>query len=240
MSVSRQIVAEKTTSPPFVVAIDGLSACGKSATALGAAQELGFAYLDTGAMYRSIASVLHDKQELLTQHEKLKECLNRCSFSLHNLHTLLLNQSALPQNIHQPHIARYAAVVAMSKRVRTHLTRQQRQLAAQHSGLVVEGRDTATIVFPEAQLKIFMTADIRTRAQRRWQQWQTQGIDKSLAQIQKELQQRDLKDQQRHIAPLTQHSEAKTLDTSTLTLPQQIDRVVRWTREKQHARDGGA
>lgn len=218
----------------ITIAIDGYAACGKSSTAKGVAAALEYVYIDTGAMYRSVA--LHFLREGIDFQEEtaaLKTALQGLvvDFVRKDGQVLTrLNGEIVEDAIRHPEISAIVSPVAVHASVREAMVAQQRAMGAQ-GGVVMDGRDIGTVVFPDAELKIFVTADMQVRARRRLAELQARGIDSSLEAVIENLRERDHIDSTREIAPLRRASDARLLDTTEMSLQGQIDQVVSWARE---------
>jgi len=218
-----------------VIAIDGPAGSGKSTLARQLAQTLGFVYLDTGAMYRALA--------LLTQREGVDEsdeaALTRLAHALFiefrciaGEQRVLLNGEDVSEAIRHPDIGRLASRIAVYSGVRRVMVAKQREIAQQVDGLVAEGRDTTTVVFPDAILKIFLTASQQERARRRQAQLREQGIEMPFEEVLHEIQERDERDSTRADSPLLQAPDAIRIDNDHLTKEQTLQRVLQLYHER--------
>lgn len=222
----------------MIIAIDGPAGSGKSTTAKKVADALGWLYLDTGAMYRAVGyglNALNDVSEVRANQEvplwKIEMQIGE------NGLTVLLNQDDISQGIRTPEAGKNASKVAQWAIVRDFLTAQQRSIAeqqvAQGKGVVLDGRDIGTVVFPNADLKIFLVADVTERAKRRYAELQEKGIAVDFDALLQEIKQRDLQDQNRSIAPLKKADDAIELDSTRLSIEQQVETVLRLIAEAQ-------
>lgn len=214
----------------IVIAIDGYSGCGKSSTAKEVAKKLGFTYIDSGAMYR--ATALHFLNENLSplQAEEVEKGLKslQISFKLNpetDKQETYLNGVNVEDEIRTMRISERVSEVATVKAIRAALVAQQQQLG-QNKGVVMDGRDIGSVVFPKAELKLFMTADVKTRAQRRQLELLAKGERVSLEEIKLNLEGRDEVDSNRNESPLIKVADAVAIDTSTLTFSQQVDQIL--------------
>lgn len=214
----------------IVIAIDGYSGCGKSSTAKEVAKKLGFTYIDSGAMYR--ATALHFLNENLSplHAEEVEKGLKslQISFKLNpetEKQETYLNGVNVEDEIRTMRISERVSEAATVKAIRTALVAQQQQLG-QNKGVVMDGRDIGSVVFPKAELKLFMTADVKTRAQRRQLELLAKGERVSLEEIKLNLEGRDEVDSNRNESPLIKVSDAVAIDTSTLTFSQQVDQIL--------------
>lgn len=207
-----------------VIAIDGPSASGKGSVAELVAEQLGFHYLDSGAIYRIVAYASQQNQIAWSDAEAIAKLAAQLhiEFSHGNI---LLNGNDITTEVRSEEMGRGASEVAVHPAVRHALLDLQKQFR-QLPGLVGDGRDMASVVFPDAILKIFLTADVEIRAQRRYQQLCNRGLNANYETILQDLQARDLRDSQRSAAPLKQMPDALLLDTSNRTIQQAVDFVL--------------
>lgn len=212
----------------LVIAIDGPAASGKSTTARRAAALLGYLHVDTGAMYRAAAlKVLRtgtspDDPERVSQVvEEARIVLQRRDDGLH----VTLDGEDVTDEIRTPAVTRVVSAVSAMRRVRDVMVREQRALGA-GGGIVLEGRDIGTVVFPDADLKFFLVAGIDARARRRQEELRARGVTVSIAAVKEELGERDRLDSTRDESPLRKADDAIELDTSALTIDQQVAAVV--------------
>lgn len=207
-----------------VIAIDGPSASGKGSVAELVAEQLGFHYLDSGAIYRIVAYASQQNQIAWSDAEAIAKLTAQLhiEFSHGNI---LLNGNDITTEVRSEEMGRGASEVAVHPAVRHALLDLQKQFR-QLPGLVGDGRDMASVVFLDAILKIFLTADVEIRAQRRYQQLRNRGLAADYETILQDLQARDLRDSQRSAAPLKQMPDALLLDTSNRTIQQAVDFVL--------------
>lgn len=207
-----------------VIAIDGPSASGKGSVAELVAEHLGFHYLDSGAIYRIVAYASQHQGIPWSNEQAIAELAAQLhiEFSHGNI---LLNGNNITAEVRSEEMGRGASEVAVHPSVRTALLDLQKNFR-QLPGLVGDGRDMASVVFPDAALKIFLTADVEIRAQRRYQQLLNRGITADYANILNDLRERDLRDSQRSAAPLKQMPDALLLDTSNRSIQQAVDFVL--------------
>jgi cytidylate kinase len=200
-----------------VIAIDGPSGTGKSTTAKLVAKELGYTYLDTGAMYRGVAWAMENGQCTM---DKIK-----ISFDENN--QILINGFNREREIRDPKISDVVSKYSAMPEVRAALTAQQREIGARLP-CVLDGRDIGTVVFPKAKYKFFLVADYKTRAARRLLELQTTGKSsgETLESVEKNLKSRDEQDSSRELAPLAKAKDAIEIDTSFLTIEQQVQKVL--------------
>jgi cytidylate kinase len=216
-----------------VIAIDGPAATGKTTTAAGVARELGFVYVDSGAIYRTAALAVARAPENRDLRSVLRSAGISAEAGPHGFR-VLVHGKTVSDEIRTPEITRMSSVLATRKEVRERVVEILRELA-QTSGspLVVEGRDIGTVVFPDALLKVFMVADLEERAKRRLRDLEAKGVESSVQDVETELAERDGRDSGRAVAPLARHPEAILVDTTQLTIPEQIQVIVGAYREKK-------
>lgn len=218
-----------------VVAIDGPSGAGKGTIAQLIARRLGWELLDSGAIYRVLAlAALHheialDNEEALAQMAAHLD-VHFSSDEQLNIHILLEGED-IGQAIRTQEVAEAASCAAALPRVREALLRRQRAFRSP-PGLVADGRDMGTVVFPDAEVKIFLTASAEERAQRRAKQLQAKGIDVNMERLLTEIRERDHRDQNRPVAPLVPAKDALLLDSSELDIEGVLARCLQYVREK--------
>ena len=217
----------------FVIAIDGASSTGKSTLAKGLAKELGFAHVDSGAMYRGIT--LYAQQKGLLKNKKLN--IRALLSQLHgiklnfNLDTLWLNDVDVSNQIRSMEVSEAVSLVATIPKVRAFLVVQQR-IIANNQSLVMDGRDIGTVVFPEADLKLFLTADVNIRGQRRFEELSAQNAAISLEQVLNNLIARDHLDSTRSDSPLTKAVDAISIDVTKFTVASMRNHVLDLVAER--------
>jgi len=208
----------------LVVAIDGPAGAGKSTVAQIAAKELGYTYIDTGAMYRAVAwKVLQQGKEITDERiiDTVKDIVVVLRYE-DGKTTVQVDDCDVTAAIRTPEVTQIVSQVAKLAPVREKMVELQRQMASQ-GAVVMDGRDIATNVLPDADVKIFLTASIEERARRRWQELQGKGYAVDLPSLQAEIAARDKADSEREISPLVQAKDAALLDTTGLS----IDEVVK-------------
>jgi cytidylate kinase len=207
-----------------VIAIDGPSASGKGTVAQLVAQKLGYHYLDSGALYRIVA-LAGLKQGIAWKDETaLAEMAKDLNIRFEN-GEILLNGENVSTDVRTEEMSRGASEVAVHPQVRRALVDLQRSFR-KAPGLVADGRDMGSVIFPDAQTKIFLTASAEVRAERRYKQLMEKGNHANLADILKDLQLRDARDRERKVAPLQQCEDATLLDTDNLTIAQAVQSVL--------------
>lgn len=218
----------------YSVAIDGPAGAGKSTIARRAAERMRFVYVDTGAIYRTVGYAACARGLTLQDTAKIAAMLPELSVSLRwedGLQHMLLNGADVTALIRQPEISTYASVCAAIPEVRAFLLNTQREIAKTHS-VVMDGRDIGTVVLPQADVKIFLTASVEVRARRRYLELQEKLAPETYETVLAEMIERDRRDSERAAAPLRQAPDAVLLDTSELNLEESIDAVVRVILER--------
>lgn len=212
-----------------VIAIDGPSASGKGAVASRVADALDFHYLESGALYRLVGLVA--LRGRLTDREPIVEAARALPVHFHNERVVLENQDVTDE-IRSEECGIRASEVAQIPEVRKALLIRQRAFRMP-PGLVADGRDMGTMVFPDAELKVFLTARPEVRAERRYKQLIDKGIDANLRALSRDLQERDARDANRPVAPLVPAPDSQVLDSSALSIDQVVERIVGWWRERK-------
>jgi CMP/dCMP kinase len=210
------------------IAIDGHSACGKSTTAKAVAEHLGYTYIDTGAMYRAVTYYLMKHHIGVTDDQSLQEALGQIHIEFRMVngksHTFL-NGEDVESVIRTPEIAAQVSTVSAVSAVRRAMVEQQQAMGAM-KGVVMDGRDIGTVVFPDAELKVFMTADPDIRAERRRAELLAKGIEDDVQTVKANLLHRDELDSTREDSPLRQAADAIVIDTSHISPEDQVFLVL--------------
>jgi cytidylate kinase len=214
----------KTSLLPPVIAIDGPSASGKGSVAERVATHFGFHYLDSGAIYRLLAYTAYQRQVAWSDAQALAEIALNLNIGFKNGEAYLDGQQVSTE-IRTEQMGKGASEVAVHPAVRTALLQTQRNFR-KAPGLVGDGRDIGSVIFPDAGLKVFLTAAVETRAQRRYDQLINRGESADYALILADLQQRDLRDSQRAAAPLKQLPDAILLDTTDKNIEQAVNIII--------------
>jgi len=212
-----------------VIAIDGPSASGKGTIASRVAKRLGFHYLESGALYRLIA--LLSLREGSVDANRLAQLAEEMDV-LFDDGEIVLADETVTEKIRSEPVGNRASEVAKVPALRKALLKRQRAFR-RPPGLVADGRDMATVVFPEAELKVFLTATPEIRAERRYKQLIEKGIDANLRALSRDLRDRDERDAKRAVAPLVPAPDSQVLDSSALSIDEVVDRIVGWSREKK-------
>ncbi len=213
-----------------IIAIDGISGAGKSSTAKLVAKELGFCHIDTGAMYRTLTWRAMQEGTPPEETLKLGGLARTLEFTFDEAGTLLVNGAPPPPEIRSPEVSAKVSIYCQPPEVRQAMVEQQRKLGASRP-TVLEGRDIGTVVFPDARWKFFMTANPETRAHRRALELKKAGIEVSEAGILQNLLERDETDSTREHSPLRKADGAVEIDTSDLTLEEQVAIISRLVRQ---------
>ena len=211
-----------------VIAIDGPSASGKGTIAKRVAGALGFHYLESGALYRLIA--LAAQRRGISDEKTLAQIAAGMDVSFRGDEVLLEKQDVSNQ-IRSEECSKRASEVAKLPSVRTALLARQRAFR-EPPGLVADGRDMGTVVFPDAALKVFLTASPQVRAERRYKQLIEKGMNANLRALSRDLEERDARDANRPVAPLVPAPDSQVLDSSALSVEAVVDRIVAWCRER--------
>lgn len=215
------------------VAIDGPAGAGKSTIAKAAAKELGFIYVDTGALYRAVAynavktGAIDDEQKIIDMLDSIKVELKY----VNGVQAVYLNGEDVSAFIRTPEISMGASKVSAIPQVRAFLLNLQREIASTNN-VIMDGRDIATVVLPNADVKIFLFASPECRAERRYKELIEKGESVSFDDVLKDVNQRDYQDSHREIAPLKPSEDSIMADTSELTLQESIDLIVNTIKEK--------
>lgn len=223
-------MAQNQDFKPIIIAIDGYSGCGKSSTAKAVASRLGYAYIDTGAMYRAVTLYFYRHRIDHTDKEQVRKALTSILLEFKFDQTtksshIYLNGENVETLIRQMHISERVSGVSTIAEVRHFLVAQQR-LMGDKKGIVMDGRDIGTVVFPDAELKVFMTAQVPTRALRRQKELEELGQYVELSEIITNLEKRDLIDSTREESPLRKADDAIEIDTTNMEFDEQVEKVL--------------
>ena len=215
---------------PPVIAIDGPSASGKGTVAAKVAEALGFRYLDSGALYRLAALAARHSGVDLDDEDALAGLAGRMQVEFRDGATWLDGRN-VSSALRSEEVGSAASRVAAKARVRQALLARQRGFRTA-PGLVADGRDMGSVVFPDAPLKVFLTAGVDTRAERRYKQLMEKGMYAKMSDVVDELRRRDERDSSRPVAPLKHYPDAIFLDTTGLSVDEAVRRILGWWREK--------
>lgn len=228
----------------IIVAIDGHSSCGKSTMAKSLAAQVGYIYVDTGAMYRAV-TLFAMRQGLFDAQgqpdaARLEALVPKIEVSFHldpttNLPLVCLNGEVVEEEVRTLEVSSHVSAIAALPFVREALTRQQQRMG-EEKGIVMDGRDIGTVVFPQAELKVFVTASAEVRAQRRFLELTAKGQTVAFEDILRNVQERDYIDSHREVAPLRQADDALVLDNSEMTREEQMQ----WLLDRFEERTGAS
>jgi len=237
MSQSHQ--KQNINNKKIIIAIDGFSSTGKSTLAKQTAKALNYVYIDTGAMYRAvtyyalqnhlIGKDFFDKEQLIKDLDKIHIDFKYNPDS--GFAEVYLNGKNIEDEIRKMEVSNYVSQVSEVPEIREKLVAQQRKIG-KNKGVVLDGRDIGSVVFPEAELKIFMTAAPEVRARRRFDELRAKGQKVSYEEVLKNVIQRDKTDSTRAASPLIKTEDAIELDNSNLTKEEQFEKVLKWAKEK--------
>ena len=211
-----------------IIAVDGPAGAGKSTVSKIVAAKLGYTYIDTGAMYRAVGLKVFESGQPLTE-KFLAEVTEKIEIELDESARVFANGEEVTKKIRTPEVSRLASDVSKFGFVRKKLTELQRKMA-QRGKVIMDGRDIGTVVLPNADLKIFLTASIEERAKRRFDELNAKGQTVELSAIEKEIAARDKQDSEREIAPLKKADDAILLDTTNLTIEEVVDKILELAR----------
>jgi cytidylate kinase len=220
----------------IIIAIDGYSSCGKSTLAKALAKELNYVFIDSGAMYRAVSLYFLRNNLNRENEDKVNEALRNITLSFEynaalGKSDILLNGENVEKEIREMRVSEEVSKISALKQVREFGVAQQKKMGEQR-GIVMDGRDIGTTVFPNAELKIFVTADVDVRANRRYKELQEKGEVVSIEEVKKNLEMRDYIDSNREISPLRKADNAIVLDNSELTREEQLRLALNWAEER--------
>lgn len=220
----------------IIITIDGWSSCGKSTVAKQLAREMGYTYIDSGAMYRAITLYFLRNHTDWTDTAEVNAALKKIVLDFKPNHKtgqseMYLNEENVEYVIRDLVVAEKVSEVATIKEVREFAVAQQ-QLMGKNKGIVMDGRDIGTVVFPNAELKIFMTADNAIRVQRRFKELYEKNPNISIEEVKTNLESRDYIDSHREISPLRKADDAIELDNSNIGIKEQLEKVIKWAKDK--------
>ena len=225
-----------TSAKKIIITIDGWSSCGKSTLARQLAMDLGYVYIDSGAMYRAVTLYFLRNHIDWTKPKAVENALKNIQIEF--IHNPASNKSETHLNgenveyvIRDMVVAEKVSEIAAIKAVREFAVEQQKMLGKK-KGIVMDGRDIGTVVFPRAELKIFMTADNAIRVERRYKELFEKNPNTTIEEVKNNLEMRDYIDSNREVSPLRQAKDAVVLDNSNLTMKQQLDIAKKWAKDK--------
>jgi len=215
-------------SKGIIVAIDGPAGSGKSTSAKMVAKKLGYLYIDTGAMYRAI-TFLAIKNNILHDEKKIIELAKSSKIELEFVNDetkVVVNGKDITNSIRTVEVNNHVSDISKIKQLRVVLVQKQREMGKEKNGVVMEGRDITTVVFPDADVKIFLTASINQRAERRAKEFSANGLEVPYDNIKENLERRDHIDSNRDASPLTIAPDAMIIDTSEITIEEQVNLIL--------------
>lgn len=218
----------------LIIAIDGPAASGKSTTAQLLAEKLGYVYIDTGAMYRACALKAKKMGIDINDEESIRELLDDIDIRIENHNSknrIFLDGEDVSEDIRADDISALASAISAIPAVRYKMVELQRKMG-EKGGVILDGRDIGTFVFPTAEVKFFLTASPEIRAKRRWLELQQKGINKDFSEVLADLVKRDNNDSQRALAPLKKADDAIEVDTSNMTIEEQTDYLYQIIRSR--------
>jgi len=219
----------------FIIAIDGPSASGKTTVAKLLSEKLGIEHIDTGAMYRAFALFAMKHGANLDDEKSVKPLLKKFQISFRRnekgLRTFM-NGVDVTEEIRKKEMGNAASRVSVHKAVRLKMVSIQRSIGRKKGG-IFDGRDIGTFVFPEADLKIYLTASLEERAKRKLKEWKERGIDGTLEEAKRDVIERDRRDSERALAPLSKAEDAFEIDTTNLSPQEVVERILKVLKEKQ-------
>jgi len=221
----------------IIITIDGWSSCGKSTLAKQLAKKLGYVYVDSGAMYRAITLYFLRNHIDWTDKKEVQAALKEIHLDFHfneknETTEVYLNDENVEYVIRDLVIAEKVSDVAAIKEVRTFAVAQQQKMG-EKKGIVMDGRDIGTVVFPKAELKIFMTADNAVRVERRFKELYEKNPNITIEEVKNNLEMRDYIDSHREVSPLRKADDAIVLDNTSLTEDEQFQKALSWARERK-------
>jgi cytidylate kinase len=225
-------------TPKIIIAIDGFSSSGKSTLAKDIAKHLGFKYIDTGAMYRAVAlfakqnGIINEKGVI--DEENLQKKLSEINLDFKNINGenhIFLNGMDVEKEIRTLEISELTSQISKLPFVREFLVAKQREIGKE-KGIVMDGRDIGSVVFPDAEVKFFVTASPEVRAKRRFEELKSKGIETTYEQVLKSLQERDKQDTTRKTSPLIKTDDAIEIDNSNLNRQQQLELALTYINER--------
>ena len=232
------------TDKKIIIAVDGFSSCGKSTFAKAIAARLGYIFIDTGAMYRAVTlyALEHDAiRSGIVDEEAVCRLLDRIAITFRfnparGASDIYVNGDLVEGKIRTIEVSNCVSRVSAIPAVRKQLVAMQQEMGRRR-GVVMDGRDIGTVVFPDAELKLFMTADPAVRAQRRYDELTAKGQEVTLKEIERNVRERDAADMSRAISPLRQAEDAVVLDNSRMTVAEQMEWFLKLFAERTHPTD---
>jgi cytidylate kinase len=217
------------SNSPLIIAMDGYSSCGKSTIAKDLAAEIDYLYIDTGAMYRAVTLLLLENEVELSDEKAISSLLKDLELEFRKMNgqrELFMNGINVEKEIRTPRIAAFVSPVSEISIIRKRLVEIQRKMAQLGEGVILEGRDIGTVVFPNADLKFFITADLDKRAERRYLELIEKGMSISLEEVRQNLSERDKIDSSRADSPLKRAEDAMLIDTTEHSRESQLQVIL--------------
>ncbi len=225
---------KKTSTPKIIIAIDGYSACGKSTLAKDLGKKLGYGYIDTGAMYRAVTLYFLRNKVAFDDAEAIAKALSDITIEFVNVkgkNRTILNGEDVEEEIRKMYVSNQVSPVATISAVRRSMVLQQQKMG-EKKGVILDGRDIGTVVFPTAELKLFLTASPEIRTKRRYEELKIKGQDSTFEEIQTNLLERDHIDSNRADSPLRQAEDAVVIDNSNLSKKEQLAMVSALVKQR--------
>lgn len=222
-------------SKNLIIAIDGPAGSGKSTSAKLIAQKLGYLYIDTGAMYRAVTLLVLRNEIPLSNIDKITELAENIDIKLEYMNgktSVFVSGENITEEIRSQNVNSNVSEISIIESVRTALVAKQREMKNMNNGIVMEGRDIGTVVFPNADIKIFLTASIEQRTKRRVKEFEDKGIEVSLNEIKENILHRDVIDSTRSVSPLKKAQDAVEIDTSKVTIEEQVNLILDVVKQK--------
>lgn len=219
----------------FVVAIDGPAGAGKGTVTKQVGEKLELINIDTGAMFRCVTLNLLQEKIRLEEQEKIQEILDKIEIDMKETGEIFLNGECVSHKIREDEVNNLVSPVSLNKSVREKLLELQRKIA-QGKDIIMEGRDIGTVVFPNADVKIYLDASPEERAKRRMKQNEEKGINSSYEEVLKNIMDRDKRDSTRDIAPLKKAKDAIYIDSTNMIIEEVVDKIVEIVRERKKER----
>jgi len=222
-------------SKNLIIAIDGPAGSGKSTSAKLIAQKLGYLYIDTGAMYRAVTLLVLRNEIPLSNIDKITELAENIDIKLEYVNgktSVFVSGENITEEIRSQNVNSNVSEISIIESVRTALVTKQREMKNMNNGIVMEGRDIGTVVFPNADIKIFLTASIEQRTKRRVKEFEDKGIEVSLNEIKENILHRDVIDSTRSVSPLKKAHDAVEIDTSKVTIEEQVNLILDVVKQK--------
>ncbi len=235
-------MADQNNKSPFIIAIDGPAGSGKTTTAKALAQQLGFVYVDTGAMYRAVAYAARQRSIDMTDEAQVCAFIQSVEIAIQRVDgsqvTLLHGENVEPY-IRTPEMSMLASKISAVPCVRDTMVKMQREVGYSSNGAVLEGRDIGTVVFPDSPCKIFLIASPETRAIRRQKQLAESGTNVELETLIKEIAERDANDANRKHSPLRKAPDAIEVETTNTTIDEQVSMILTLVKKRMNKLESG-